>query len=105
MNKVNKYWNDLVAIAAYELLLMFINTSRISLSSYRLNMVTLSNGNIFRVAGPVCEEFTGHRWIPLTNASDAELWCFLWSASEQTVVQTTETLGIWDAIALIMTSL
>ena len=28
-------------------------------------------------------EFTGHRWIPLTAASDAELWCFLWS--EQTV--------------------
>ena len=23
-----------------------------------------------------------HRWIPLTKASDAELWCFLWSASE-----------------------
>ena len=22
------------------------------------------------------------RWIPLTKASDAELWCFLWSASE-----------------------
>ena len=23
---------------------------------------------------------TGHRWIPLTKASDAELLCFLWSA-------------------------
>ena len=23
-----------------------------------------------------------HRWIPHTKASDAELWCFLWSASE-----------------------
>ena len=21
-------------------------------------------------------ESTGHRWIPLTKASDAELWCF-----------------------------
>ena len=28
---------------------------------------------------------TGHWWIPLTKASDAELWCFLWSAPEQTV--------------------
>ena len=30
----------------------------------------------------LCEwgEFTGHRWIPPTKASDAELWCFLWSA-------------------------
>ena len=25
---------------------------------------------------------TGHRWIPHTKASDAELWCFLWSAPE-----------------------
>ena len=24
------------------------------------------------------------RWIPFTKASDVELWCFLWSASEQT---------------------
>ena len=23
-------------------------------------------------------EFTGHRWIPHTKASDAEIWCFLW---------------------------
>ena len=30
-----------------------------------------------------CEvESTGHRWIPLTKASDAELWCFLWSVPE-----------------------
>ena len=28
-------------------------------------------------------EFTGNRWIPRTKASDAELWCFLWSASEK----------------------
>ena len=42
-------------------------------------MMTSSNGNIFRVAGPLCGEFTGHRWIPLahvTKAIDAELWCF-----------------------------
>ena len=29
------------------------------------------------------EEFTGHRWIPLTKASEAKLWRFLWSAPEQ----------------------
>ena len=29
-----------------------------------------------RVTGHLCGETTGHRWIPLTNASDAELWCF-----------------------------
>ena len=44
------------------------------------NMMTSSKGNIFRVTGPLCGEFTGHRRIPLTKASDAELWCFLWSA-------------------------
>ena len=43
-------------------------------------MMTSSNGNIFRVTSPLCGEFTGNRWIPLTKASDAELWCFLWSA-------------------------
>ena len=41
-------------------------------------IMTSSNGTIFRVTGPLCWEFTGHRWIPRTKASDAELWCFLW---------------------------
>ena len=40
-------------------------------------MMASSNGNIFRVTGHLCGEFTGDRWIPLTKASDAELWCFL----------------------------
>ena len=30
-------------------------------------MMTSSNGNIFRVAGPLCGEFTGHLWIPRTQ--------------------------------------
>ena len=38
--------------------------------------------NHFRVTGPLWAKFTGHRWIPLTKASNAELWCFLWSAPE-----------------------
>ena len=46
------------------------------------SMMTSSSGNIFRVTGRLCGESTGHRWIPLTKASDAELWCFLWSAPE-----------------------
>ena len=68
-------------------------------------MITSSNGNIFRVTGLLCGEFTGHRWIPRTKASDEELWCFLWSAPEQTVEQIIETRVNWYAIALIMTSL
>ena len=39
-------------------------------------MMTSSNGNIFRVTGPLCGEFTGHRWIPLTKASDSEVLMF-----------------------------
>ena len=43
------------------------------------SMMTSSNGNIFRVTGPL-----NSLWIPLTKASDAELWCFLCCTPEQT---------------------
>ena len=39
------------------------------------SMMTSSNGNIIRVTDHLWGEFTGHRWIPRTKASDAEL-CF-----------------------------
>ena len=45
-------------------------------------MMTSSNGNVFRVTGSLCREFTDHRWIPRTKASDAELWYFLWYMPE-----------------------
>ena len=32
--------------------------------------MTSWNGNIFRVTGHLCGEFTGLRWIPSTKASD-----------------------------------
>ena len=67
--------------------------------------MTSSSGYIFRVTGLLCGEFTGHRWFPCTKAGDAELRCFLWSATEPTVKKTTETPVIWDAITPIMTSL
>ena len=50
-----------------------------------LGMMTSSSGNIFRVTGHLFGEFTSPRWIPRTKASDAELWCFIWSASEYMV--------------------
>ena len=43
-------------------------------------MMTSSYGKIVRVTCPLRGEFTGHQWIPLTKASDAEPWCFLWFA-------------------------
>ena len=49
---------------------------------YNSTMMTSSNGNIFRVTGHLCGEFTDQRWIPHTKASDAELRYFLASTSE-----------------------
>ena len=51
----------------------------------------------------LCAGNSRHRWIPHTKASDAELWCFLWSAPEQTIKTTIVTPIIWDAVMLIMT--
>ena len=59
-----------------------------SASPTSMSMMTSSYGNIFRVTGHLCGEFTGHRWIPLTKATDVEIWCFLWSVPEQTIAQT-----------------
>ena len=32
---------------------------------------------------PLCGKSTGHWWIPITKASDAKLWRFLWSPPKQ----------------------
>ena len=65
----------------------------------KLTMVTSQYENILRVTGPFSGWSTCRRWIPLTKASDAELWYFLWCAPEQMFGQTVEMLAIWDAIA------
>ena len=64
------------------------------------NMMMSSHGKIFRYTGPV-SGINRHRWIPLTKASDAELWCFSLICAWKTVEQTIKTPVIWDAIALI----
>ena len=46
------------------------------------HMITSSNRNIFRVIGPLCGEFPGHRWNHRTKAIHTELWCFLLSKPE-----------------------
>ena len=53
-----------------------------------------STGNIFRVTGHLCGEFTGPRWSPGTKVSDAELWCFLWSAPENKLLS-KQPWGWW----------
>ena len=35
---------------------------------YSTTMMASANGNILRVTGSLCVEFTGHRWIPLTRS-------------------------------------
>ena len=57
-------------------------------------MMAPSNGIIYRVTGPLWGESTGHLWIPPSNASDAELWCFLRFPPEQTVYLAIGTLMI-----------
>ena len=71
--KIFRKYQACVSRYIYKRLLCFI---------YFGYMMTSLNGNIFRVSGPLWGELTGDRWIPLTKASDAELWCFLWSAPE-----------------------
>ena len=68
-----------------------------SKTSFTVYMIASSNGSIFRVTCLLWWETTGHRWIPLTKASDAALWCILSSAPEQNVQQTIETPLVWDA--------
>ena len=63
-------------------------------------MMTSSNGNIFRVTGHLCGEFTGHRWIPRTKASDAELWCFLWWVNNRESVDLRRYRSHYDAIVM-----
>ena len=41
-------------------------------------MMASSNGSIFCLTDHLWGGSTGHRWIPLTKASDAELWCFFY---------------------------
>ena len=53
---------DIVSLGSYEHRFIFYDG---------YHMMTSSNGNIFRVTGPLCGEFTGHRWIPLTKGQ----WC------------------------------
>ena len=59
-----------------------------------------SNESISCITGPLWRESAAHWWIPLTKASDVELWCFLWSGPEQMFEQIIETPVIWDAIEM-----
>ena len=62
---------------------------------YLFSTMASSNGDIFRVTGPL--------WMnppvdSLAKVSYAELWRFLWCAPEQTIEQRMEMTVIWDAM-------
>ena len=77
---VREYWSEnYLQSAVIQIQIQFKFNSKVELS---WPTATSSNGNIFRVTGPLWREFTSHRRIPLTKASDAELWWFLCSAPE-----------------------
>ena len=58
---------------------MFIETPIDGFAQFGDDVIKLKH---FRVTGPLCGEVTGRRWIPLTKAGDAGLWCLLWSVPE-----------------------
>ena len=47
-----------------DILLMCPNIPQCGYMEHGLNVMTSSNGNIFRVTGPLCGEFTGHGEFP-----------------------------------------
>ena len=83
--RINVKYQQYMHCTARIMLLIMIHINK-GLGNYMNNfMMTSSNGNIFPVTVPLCGEFTGHQWIPLTKASDAELWRFIWPVPEQTL--------------------
>ena len=83
----------------------FLGYTVVSSVLYKCVMKTSLNGNISALLA-LCEEnppVTGG--FPSLRAHNSELWCFIWSAPDQTVEETSEALLIWDTIALIMTLL
>ena len=100
--KISSKWRKFRFKPVVEEICRFAKVSKIEFQVW----LTWAHDNVikrifFHVTGILLEESGG---FPLTNASDEELWCFLWSAPEQTVEQTIEMSVIWDAMALIMTS-
>ena len=56
----NETWKPIRFVRNYHAIAASVFIS----SKCRLHMMTSSNGNIFRVTGHLCGEFTGPRWIP-----------------------------------------
>ena len=80
---VHIYWNNhiIFSVSANKVMLgLCVKVSASKPNHFKHDDVIKWNN--FRDTGHLCGEFTGHRWIPRTKASDVELWCFLWSTPE-----------------------
>ena len=69
-------WLVAIKIRRWHHLLASLHVLILSLSRGIIYMMTSSNGNIFRVTGPLCGEVTSHGWIPCTKASGANFDVF-----------------------------
>ena len=69
------------------------------------SMMTSSNGNIFRVTGPLCGEFTGPGEFPTQRPVTQSFDVFFDLRLNKWLSKQLQRLVIWDASKLIMTSL
>ena len=91
--------NDMMNMAQIEQYWQQLNTIKCKLCACFMMLIKWKH---FPHYWPIVGGTTSNRWIPLTKASDTELWCFLWSAIEQMIEQTIKIPVIWDTIILIM---
>ena len=72
-------------------------------------MMTSYNGNIFRVTGPLCGEFTGPDELPaqrpVTRTLDVFFDLRLNKRLSKLIKSPAARLVIWDSIVVIMTSM
>ena len=66
-------------------------------------MMTSANGNIFRVTGPLCGEFTGPDEFPTQRPVTRSFDVFFDLRLNERLSK--QPVGWWDAIVVIMTSL
>ena len=72
---------------------------------YPSDMMTSSNGNIFRVTGPLCGEFTGPGEFPVHRPVTRNFDVFFDLRLNKRSSKQSWALVIWDTTVVIMTSM
>ena len=87
-NKHNRLWPKL-----YKHIYSFVHSCNISTANAQLYLMMTSSMDAFSTLLALCE---GNPPVTGGFPSDAELWCFLWSAPEQTVQRTIKSrYSLW----------